>query len=84
MYNATLETIIIIIIIIIYKAITIKGHGRKLIIEMLCDVTNFIFRSMNLMALKIGRCFLQFSNFSTSVNKVSTKKEFYFYIYLQE
>jgi len=48
MYKATLE----IIFIIIHKAITIQGHGRKLIIQMVCDVTISTFRNMNLMALK--------------------------------
>jgi len=81
MYKATLEMIIIIVI---HKAITIQRHGKKLIIQMLCDVTLFGFHNMNLMILKIGRCFLQCTEFDLSVNKVSTNKEFYGDIYLRE
>ena len=64
MYKATLEIIIIIIIItVIHKAITIEDHGEKLIIQMVCDVRIFAFHFMNLMALKIGLCFLRWTKF---------------------
>jgi hypothetical protein len=73
MYKAMIE-IIIIIIIVIHKAITIQRHGEKLIIQTVRDITLFLFNNMNVLTLKIGRYFLQCTQFDLSVNKVSTKK----------
>jgi len=48
MCKTMLEIIIIIIIIIIHKAVTIQGHGGKLIIQMVCDFNIFAFHNTNL------------------------------------